>query len=275
MVYRTSALKAMRWAEVDWAKRDRSHLASGVTDDRNLAAIELYRLTSDRHWMSVFLENTVLKDPKKPLFDYEVNNQRDAAFAYTLLPASQSDPGLRQNAVNDICKDADNAIAYATGNGFGIVQTDRDRPMLLGFFSEPDAIQVCRAHFLTGKDKYLAGAIQACQFPGGANPSNMTYTTGVGVNWPQHPLHLDSRRTGQPAPIGLTVYGNLDLKEFANQDWISWPVKYLEKVCTPSPPEWPVPEAYWDTFLNPPVNEFTVDFWAPNVYVWGYLAGRK
>jgi endoglucanase len=147
--------------------------------------------------------------------------------------------------------------------------------MILGFFSLPDAVQVCRAHFLTHDAKYLAGAVQACQFPGGANPNNMTYTTGVGSNWPQHPLLLDSRRTGQPAPVGLTIYGNLDSKYYENQDWVTWPVKnYLVKVCTPSVWDWPVPEAYWDIFIDPPVNEFTVDMWAPNVYVWGYLAAR-
>jgi hypothetical protein len=34
-------------------------------------------------------------------------------------------------------------------------------------------------------------------------------------------------------------------------------------------------EAYFDIFLAPSTNEFVVDTWDKNVYVWGYLAGRK
>jgi hypothetical protein len=86
---------------------------------------------------------------------------------------------------------------------------------------------------------------------------------------------LDSRRTGQAAPLGLTVYGNIDTPYFKGQNWITWPMQFLEKVCTPSPWDWPAPEAYWDIFIDPAVNEFTVDIWAPNVYVWGYLAARS
>ena len=52
--YRVSALRAMTWAEADRAKRQAAgtwaKLPGDVTEDRNLAAIEVYALTSDRHW---------------------------------------------------------------------------------------------------------------------------------------------------------------------------------------------------------------------------------
>ena len=63
--YRQSALKAMAWAEADRAKRQANgtwaKLPAEVTDDRNLAAVEVYTLTGDRHWHDVFLEDTPLK----------------------------------------------------------------------------------------------------------------------------------------------------------------------------------------------------------------------
>ncbi len=100
--------------------------------------------------------------------------------------------------------------------------------------------------------KYLAGAVQACLFPGGANPSNMVYTSGVGANPVRHPLNLDSRLTGQPAPVGLTPYGNVDLARWGDQAWITWPITYyFGALSQPNPTEWPTTEAYFDVYFMP------------------------
>ena len=65
-------------------------------------------------------------------------------------------------------------------------------------------------------------------------------------------------------------------KNWPDQSWALWPMTYsLGPGCRPSAYEWPVPEAYFDIYLYPATNEYTVDVWTPNVYVWGYLAGRK
>ncbi len=37
---------------------------------------------------------------------------------------------------------------------------------------------------------------------------------------------------------------------------------------------WPAAEAYWDLGGRPMLEEFTVDHWADNILVWGYLAER-
>ncbi len=34
-------------------------------------------------------------------------------------------------------------------------------------------------------------------------------------------------------------------------------------------------EAYWDLGGRPRLEEYSVDIWAPNLPVWGYLAARK
>ncbi len=277
--YRESALKAMKWAEADRARRQAAgtlaKLNWDIIDQRNLAAIVLYDLTGEKHWHDVFLEDSCLKDPQPDLFVWGRHVQRDAAFVYARLPKDKGDPALKAKAVHGLEVQADKSLVYAKDNAFNITANDRYRPMFIGFYSTPDAAELVRAHFLTGKPEYLAGAVQATQFAAGCNPINMTYTVGVGSNWTRHPLHLDSRRTGQPAPEGLTVYGNLDFERW-NDEGMNWPMKwFLGKECVPSAYEWPIPEAYWDIFMYPMINEFTVDRWWPNIYVWGYLHVRR
>ena len=277
-VYRASALKAMHWAEADRARRKAAGTLARLgwerTDQRNLAAIVLFDLTDDPHWHDVFLEDSCLKETQPNIYAWGQHVQNDAAFAYARMPVGKGDPELKKKAVQGLEAQADKALAYASDNAFNITAPDRFRPMFIGFYSTPDAADLVRAHLLTGKTKYLAGAVQATQFAAGCNPSNMTYTVGVGTNWTRHPLHLDSRRTGQPAPEGLTVYGNLDFERW-NDEGMNWPMKwFLGKECIPSAYEWPIPEAYWDIFMYPMINEFTVDRWWLNVYVWGYLHAR-
>ena len=250
---------------------------TGMGKDRpaQSSALLLFDLTGDPHWHDVFLEDSCLKETQPDLFVWGQHVQRDAAFAYARLPRGKGDSELKRKAVLAIEAQADKELAYARDNAFNITTTDRYHPMFIGFYSTPDAAELVRAHFLTGKTKYLAGAVQATQFAAGCNPINMTYTVGVGSNWTLHPLHLDSRRTGQPAPEGLTVYGNLDFERW-NDEGMNWPMKwFLGKECVPSAYEWPIPEAYWDIFMYPMINEFTVDRWWPNIYVWGYLHARR
>ena len=277
--YRDSAIRAAKWAETEYARRKSegtlAKLRWEAKDARNLAALQLYRLTGEKAWHDVFLENTCLRNTNPNVFAWGDHVQRDAAFAYSLLPAKLADAQIQQNARTAVLGEAEKALAYAAGNAFNLTTPDKGKPMFLGFYSTPDAIELVRAHALTGKSMYLAGAVQACQFASGCNPNNMTYTTGLGANPLQHPLHLDSRRTGQPAPEGITPYGNIDLSQWRD-NFTTWPITYyLGAICAPHPFEWPTTEAYFDIFLYPAQTEFTVDMWAPNVYVWGYLAARK
>jgi endoglucanase len=280
-MYRLSALAAMRWAETDRAKRVAAgtwaKLPPDVTEDRTLAAVEVYQLTSDAHWQSVFLEGTALKDTALKPF-YGSLQQRDTAFTYARLPANLGDPQIKQNARHALLADADGALAYAQNNAWGIASDDPGKPQFLGFYSVPHgAVSLVRAYTLTHDPKYLAGAVQACLFPAGANPNNLVYTSGVGANPIRHPLNLDSRLTGQPAPAGLTPYGNVDLARWGDQTWITWPITYyFAPVTLPPATDWPTTEAYFDVFFMPALDEFTVDqTMGPNAYVWGYLAARK
>jgi len=98
------------------------------------------------------------------------------------------------------------------------------------------------------------------------------YTTGLGHESPQHPLHIDSRLTHQAPPPGLTVGGPIDVARDKN----NWAQKIVAKYCFPEVQRWPTLEAYWDVFWYPPMCEFTIHSpMAQNAYAWGYLAGRK
>lgn len=102
----------------------------------------------------------------------------------------------------------------------------------------------------------------------------MIYTTGMGWNAPQQPLHLDSRVTGQAPPAGITVYGPSDPSEnFAFNEWMhTW---FLSKQMTPNSRTWPFYESYVDAGKWPSMNEYTLQqTLAPTSYTWGILAAR-
>jgi len=279
--YRDSAIAAFNWAEKDFARDKAAGLIAKrdgtwqEIDKRNAAALELYRLTGEKSWHDVFLQDSVLKDASPELFAWGKAVQRNQAFTYATMPANLGDAALKKKAVTAISTLADRALKYASDNAWNLTTPDKGRPQFIGFYSTADATDLVHAHFLTKNPKYLAGAVQATQFQSGANPNNLVYTTGLGANPVQHPLKLDSRRTGQNAPVGLTPYGNIDMPNWGNQQWITWPITYyLSKTTTPHPLEWPTNEAYWDLGGFVALNEFTVDSWAPNITVWGYLAAR-
>jgi endoglucanase len=271
--YRDSAVKAMVWAEAHMAE-ERPLLSWDKIDARNLAAVELYWLTHDARWHDVFLQDSIIKTPHPELFQWGKAVQRDAAFDYARLPKGLGNPEYKQNARDGLEAMAQKCLTYAVGNGFNLTTADKGRPLFIGFYTVADVADLCRAHYLTHKPEYLGAIVRACQFQTGANPTNLSFTTGLGVNSIQHPLLLDSRRSGQPAPKGLTVYGPMDFIQF-HDDGSIWPMKYfLNQQCIPPANTWPIPEAYFDIYLYPMINEFTVDIWAGNLYAWGYLAAR-
>lgn len=277
-VYRESALRAMEWSEAEWAHvRSRPEIAARweIPDDRNLAALELYRLTHDRRWHEVFLEDSVLTAERPELFAWGVHVQQHAAFAYASLPDDLGDPELRRKAREATLTVAERALAYAEGNAWSLTTSDKGRPLFQFFYSVPQAVSLVRAHALTGDERYLAGLVRACLFPGGANPANTTFTVGVGSVWPRNPLKVDARITGQPTPLGQTVYGPLDFLNWQG-DFHTWPMRQLlSQVNTPDPWEWPVPEAFYDIWIYVAQDEYTVEGFGQNAYIWGYLAARK
>ncbi len=265
--YQDSALRAMAYAEREWAKA--TSRPWQIRDARNLAAVELLRLTSDRRWHDIFVQTTIFKDPKLETNEWDKHDQRDAAFLYARLPQNQVDSTLRQNVLNAIVREADAAVALTETTGFKWSKNHPYEPVGWGGgLGAPKAISMLRAHMLTKKPQYLRASLLASQFTLGANPENISYTTGLGQRSPQHPLVIDQRVSAQAPPPGITVYGPFDTVQYGN-DWTS---KLYGKIMFPAIKSWPAVESYADIYLFPMAAEFTVmQTIAPATYVWGYL----
>ena len=268
-VYAVSAAKAAEWAERHLpALGEVKDHDGGVRDLRNMAAAEMFRLTGSGRWHRVFLETTVFTDPGVELFKWPEHNQRDNAWVYVRTSQPGVDDTVQGNCRRAILKEAEARAGHCEKTGFRWTKNPWE-PTAFGTLAAPYGVSLCRAHALTGEVRFLRAAVLACQFALGANPINLCYTTGLGHRWPLHPLHIDSRCTGQPPPPGLTVFGPTDHARGEKQ----WGQKNVNKTLFPPFAQWPVAEAYWDVFWYPAMCEFTVQSpMARNAYVWGYLA---
>ena len=273
--YRESALRAMEWAEKDFLARHPDGQGRWQeTDDRNLAALELYRLTRDPKWHDLFRQTCGFANGSV-LQEWGHHAQRDAAFVYARLDDALADAQVKRNAREGLIKDAEDELEFGRQAGFHWVLPDFWTPVGWGRLGAPQAERLVRGHALTGELKYLAGIVLASQYSAGANPLNMPTVSGVGSSPVKNILYVDARRTGRTAPPGITVYGPLDMAVAAPPDWVTrW--KLIPGVnVTPPIREWPLTEAYWDIYSWPEVCEFTVvQTMGPTAYVWGYLAAR-
>ena len=268
-VYRGSALRAMAWAESKFGERP--SYPHDVRDDRNLAAAELFRLTGDAAWQELFVKTTVFTASGVDLFVWENHDQREAAWTYVRTERTGMDEKIKGYCREAILREADDRVRNCGKAGFRWAKFEW-APGQWGAFSAPDGVSLARAHRLTGNETYLRTLVLACQTGGGANPLNLCYTTGLGAESPQHPLHIDARLTHQAPPPGITVGGPIDVK----RDKDNWAQKIVARYCYPDVQKWPTLEAYWDVFWYPPMCEYTIQSpMAQNAYAWGYLAGRK
>jgi endoglucanase len=270
--YRESALRAMTYAERE-LPRLQPH-AMAARDSRNLAALTLYQLTGERRWHDIFRQTTVFIDPNQDTYVWKDHEQRDAAFLYLQLGEGQTDAKLRANTRSALIREADVALGLTQTTGFKWSKQHPQEPIGWGGLGAPNSLALLRAHALTQDSKYLKAAVLSTQFALGANPENMTYTTGLGQRSPQHPLLIDQRVLGRTPPPGITVYGPIDSVEYVDL----WSTKWIQGETGIYPPigDWPTTESYFDLLLSPATAEFTVmQTIAPSTYTWGYLAARQ
>jgi endoglucanase len=265
-IWEASAVKAMEWSEVEYQKWMSSPDYSKVTDrakkavpgERNLAAVELYRLTRDKLWHQVYLLT-------------QKDRRSDAAFIYARLDPSLADRKIQQNAIDTLIAEADRFVESSTKNAFGIAN---GRLGGSSSYSIPASSTLARAHYLSGNPKYLKTILRSAIYSAGANPMNLCLTTGLGENCVKNPLHEDSRHTGQPAPIGITVFGPREISSSAKPGTDI--ERRLNTECTPVGSEWPAAESYFDLYGWDIMNEYVINSpLGPTAYIWGYLASRK
>lgn len=287
--YKESALRAIEWAEkqpmpaytplvpgqvpvAGSAENNNLRKFQTLRDTRNFASAELFRLTGDTRWNEIFKSTTMLNKPNAVLFQWMSHDQSDGAWVYARTNTAGVDVQLRDYCKASIIRAADERLAVCNATGFRWTKYPW-KPFGIGNPSVPDAIPFICADYLTNDAKYLRGIVLTAQFGAGANPMNMTFTTGVGQKFPQNPLHLDSRMSGQPAPPGITVLGPMDPTGWYTK--MDWGRTLIQPTTYPALETWPSIETYMDIMWNSLMCEFTVhDTIAPNFYCWGYLAAR-
>ncbi|MBS0001439.1 MAG: glycoside hydrolase family 9 protein [Cyclobacteriaceae bacterium] len=271
LIWEKSAVKAMEWAEIEYEKwitssqypNVRERAKRTVPAERNLAAVELYRLTQNTQWHHVYLLT-------------QEHSGNDAAFIYARLDQSLVNRKARKNAVDKMMAEAEQMVELSANNAFGITTGLPDRP--LGGWSStytiPASSALVRAHYLSADPRYLKAILRSAQYSAGANPMNLCLTTGLGENSVQNALHEDTRHTGQPAPIGISVFGPSELA-YNVQPGSNLEIK-LNAECTPEISNWPTAESFFDIFWFVSQNEYVIDRpLGQAAYIWGYLASRK
>ncbi len=272
--YAQAAHKAWEWAE---ANRDRPEFEAGrqeILATRVLAAAELLAALAPEADASAFEDAYVAA--RAALGEDEGNESLAAAFTYTRLPEGRGSADRKAADRALIVRVADRAVAFGAGNSFGLTTPFQGMPVFgyVGYFSTPGigSHALARAHVLTGDAKYRRAMLRSSDVAAGANPDNTTFTIGLGWQSPAHPLHIDSRRSGQAAPEGTVVYGPGDPEEdWQAAEWMHrW---FLSKQATPDSRTWPAHESYYDVYLWPITCEYTVhQTIGPAAYEWGYLA---
>ncbi len=267
--YADSAMRAMGWLDQLAEKGQLAGYGHVITDVRNLAAVQLYGLTKAPRWHDLFKQTTAFTQARGKLGQWKQFEQGESIFVYLLLPENLTDPVIRKHGMESIIREAQRLIEQGQSTAFGWTGPASVR-LGWGRVNTPRyAMPIVYAYRLTSDVKYLQALIRACQYGAGNNPLNLSFTTGVGTQWPQHVTCVDAEITNQPAPPGLTPMGP--------QEWFVarrfWLNRYMK--VHPSLDQWPACEAYFDTGLYTVTNEPTVhNSMAPTFYVWGHLAAR-
>lgn len=266
--YLEAALRAAEWAldNADAAHQsDRAYL-----DAHNLAAIELYAATGDPRWHDEFLATSSFAQDQ--VLEWNAH-QTDAAFAYWQLDPTLTDPDVRARIEADILNDAW-AYVYGWGDHGPFGETVNPWAPVgwgVGAVTPTQAANLLvRAHIITGDQVYLDAIIDETHFGLGANPDNISYTTGIGDERLREILVEDAVALGSEMPPGITIYGIQDPLRYGTGFWTG----LLDEATYPASPfNWPVYETWNGFFYSIPLTEFTVDQGMSNsAYVWGYLA---
>ncbi len=264
-VYAESAIRAAKWGmeeEVRAAGRPyREGARYAAQQAKNHMAVQLYRLTGDVQYHEIF-EATMDR------------LSSDAAFAYIHCNRAKKQ-ALVDQCIEALVRRAEYGCEFSENNPYNIVVANPHRNTR-GYghlYSVPDSINMLRLYYLTGNKHYLDVAVRALNVPNGANPMDLSYTTGVGVKQPYGVLHHDSRRTGQKVPDGITIYGNFNLTRANPRDV----PRYASEgtVMVPCGLEYPSMESYLGVYLYPSQTEYTVtQTICRSAYYWGFLAAR-
>jgi len=286
--YGESAVRAWKWAEAQIPptnaptaenRKDTKWLAQHAVEAA--AAVALYQYTREPAYHERFKQLCEIQDARDTHYNggwIEPMQQSDADFIYARLPDDLADATLKAHAQDRYVLGGKVAIYFMQHNAFNLVTMLPGIPMVdwcTAFFTNPGmGIQVVRAHVLTHDPHILEAIVASTGFGLGANPDNMAFTTGLGINPIRFPLKHDCSVTGQPAPVGITVLGPSWQRSGGWSGWVhTWNLTPTRMV--PGSFTWPPPESYVDISGWPQACEFDVNRPLMSAaYVWCYLAAR-
>jgi hypothetical protein len=192
----------MEWAAKNPQVPNIYHNEGEVKQNLSLAHIWLYRLTGDQKWHDAF------KESLKESYPNGINGVKTlegngpwAVAEYALLPKEKADAALQSQCRRIVLATADAKVADTTKWAYGLAPQRYNWDERLG-----TSWELVTAHRLTGDAKYLTTMERAAQFGLGLNPSNTSYTTGIGSRQVV-PFHLDARNLGVRYPEGITTIG--------------------------------------------------------------------
>lgn len=195
--YRDSALRAMDWA----AKNPQiPNLYGGAAQHQNWAAFNLFRLTGESKWHDEFRRTLSVLFPDGD-FSKAGFGSYSAVASYALLGAGKADPGLQKACRDALLKVADAKVAGVSKLHLGVRSERYNWDERLG-----QSWELIAAHRLTGERPYVDAMEHQAQFGLGLNPSNASYTTGIGSR-EVVPFDFSARYTGGAYPDGISTQG--------------------------------------------------------------------
>jgi len=123
------------------------------------------------------------------------------------------------------------------------------------------AMILCFAHYLTGEEKYLAGAEQITDYIFGKNATGYCFLTGYGFKRVMFPHHRPSGADGIDDPIPGFIAGGPN-NHRQDESSVNYPSDYPAK-------------AYMDVEASYASNEVCLNWNAPAVFVMGYLQNMR
>ncbi|MBN1996576.1 glycoside hydrolase family 9 protein [candidate division KSB1 bacterium] len=263
------------WNYLQDQKLETAHAAQKM-----YAALQLYLITGKDEYHNAFKENAayLLGNPGWPeqyhTIWWNLNTIRDGMiftpyfFGY-LITERTTDPGIRNSFLNLLKQSADHQLDVLNSQPYPIGEAPNlawGTATNQGRYAEPMMLM----YRLTREQKYLDGVSQLADYSLGLNPLGKSYVTGLGVNPPNNPLHLDSYFTckaGLGNVPGIVVYGPVVTPGDADYTKVVW-----EKVY----PAWnilPEQKRYTEGWSLVIANEFTTwETMVLNVCMHGFLS---
>lgn len=242
--YRDSAFKAMDWA----AKNPQiPNIYGNAAQHENWAAFGMVRLTGEQKWHDEFKRTLKALFPDGNLSKADFGSY-NAVTGYALLPADKADSALQKQCRDALLKVANSKVSAIDNLAYGVRSERYNWDERLG-----QSWELIAAHRLTGDRKYVDAMESQAQFGLGLNPSNTSYTTGLGSR-EVVPFDFSARYTGGPYPDGLTTQGPgpRNIWRGARTD-----EKLAKAGIYPAWENWPWAESNFG-LREPPMNEHVV-----------------